>query len=127
MLFRSVSQSRYGYCFFYPESKTITQTGGTTPVDQVVSNPTNNFEFEFGKFTASPILGTPKTFKYSFANAGTLGNAPKVINGVVIPRYLEISFDITVLTGASKIGEASQGVVGIRNGKTVGIFLKSSS
>lgn len=114
--------------FFYPETAVEIPSDGTAAVENVVSNPMgDSFIFEFGKFTAKPISGTPKSFKYSYVNSNTLGNVPKLINGVVIPRYIDISFDITVLTGAGQsTGAALQqnGIVGIRNGRIVGTFLK---
>lgn len=67
--------------------------GNSTPA----GTPIGRFYFEFGKFTAVPIRGTIDNLKYTYLSANTLGNVPRQINGIVVPRYVELDFTLTVV------------------------------
>lgn len=94
----------------YPEFTDQQDSGGQL-TNQVSSEPVNTMTFQFGKFTAKPLLGTLKGLKYSYVNANTLGNVPREVGGIVIPRYIELSLDIQV---------AHTSLRGIKSGRLLG-------
>ena len=73
------------------------------------------FNVSLGKFIADPVTCYLKSVKYSYPNPNTLAGYPKVLDGVVTPRYYEVSLNLTVLTlgevesGKNTIGMNAQG------------------
>jgi len=52
---------------------------------------------KFGQFTSYNLFGFLNSVRYEYANPNNLSNLPIVRNGLVVPRYIQVDLQMTII------------------------------